>query len=45
MDKDADRYLERVVDLSTGDVIVDKNESLRSHRGFGSAKRKPDFAS
>jgi len=38
IDKDLDRYVERVVDLETGDVLIDKVERLTDHRGFGSAR-------
>lgn len=37
-DKDADIWREKVVDIQTGEILVDKNVSLREHQGFGYAK-------
>lgn len=40
LDKDADMYLERVVDPDTGEVIRHCEEPLSEHVGRGSAKAK-----
>lgn len=43
IDKENDRYRERVVDPLTGDVLRDVDERLSEHFGHGSAKpQKPD---
>lgn len=39
VDRDSDRYVERVTDLTTGAVIHECVEPLTEHRGHGSAKR------
>ena len=38
IDREGDRYRERVVDPQTGDVLRDVDEPLSKHRGHGSAK-------
>ena len=40
VDKKNDRYIEKVVDDVTGEVIVDCYEPLSQHKGHGSAKSK-----
>jgi hypothetical protein len=37
IDREADRYTERLVDGETGEVIHDVDEPLSEHRGHGSA--------
>jgi predicted RNA-binding Zn-ribbon protein involved in translation (DUF1610 family) len=39
LDRNAGTYTERIVDVETGQVIVDKKEALPQHRG-GSEKRR-----
>lgn len=41
VDREADRYTERLVDGETGEVIHDVDEPLSEHRGHGSAKGQP----
>jgi hypothetical protein len=41
IDRDNDRYFERVTDYETGEVIHLREEPLSEHRGHGSAKKKP----
>ncbi len=38
IDRDNNRYAERVVDPQTGEVLRDVDEPLTGHRGHGSAK-------
>ena len=38
IDKDKDLYMEKVVDLDSGEILVDKEEKLSEHQGHGSAK-------
>jgi hypothetical protein len=40
IDRDNDRYFERVIDYDTGEVIHKCEEPLSEHRGHGSAKPK-----
>lgn len=40
IDRDNDRYVEKVTDFETGEVIHYKEEPLSEHRGHGSAKVK-----
>jgi len=40
IDRENDRYIERIVDPETGSVVHECEESLKAHRGHGSAKRK-----
>jgi hypothetical protein len=40
VDRENDRYTERVIDGETGEVIHDVDEPLSDHRGHGSAKDK-----
>ena len=40
VDRQNDRYFERVVDPSTGEVVHYTDHRLGDHRGFGSAKEK-----
>lgn len=40
IDHDADSYVEKVVDSSTGLVLRDVAEPLSQHQGHGSARRK-----
>jgi hypothetical protein len=40
IDRDNDRYFERVTDYDTGEVIHECEEPLSEHRGHGSAKPK-----
>lgn len=42
LDRDNDRYAEKVVDPETGEVLRDVEEPLSDHRGHGSAKAKDD---
>ena len=43
IDRDVDRYFERVTDYETGEVIHECDEALTKHRGHGSAKKsKPE---
>ena len=39
IDRDGDRYTEKVVDPETGEVLRDVDEPLTQHRGRGSAKK------
>ena len=39
VDRRANRYMERVVDPQSGDVLRDVDEPLTDHRGRGSAKK------
>lgn len=39
IDRDANRYSERITDLETGEVLRDCQEPLSQHQGHGSAKR------
>lgn len=41
IDRDDDRYRERIVDGETGEIIRQVDEPLTSHTGRGSAKRDP----
>lgn len=38
LDRDNDRYVEKVVDPETGEVLRDVEEPLSEHQGHGSAK-------
>jgi hypothetical protein len=40
IDRDNDRYLERVVDPETGTVVHECEEPLSQHQGHGTPKRK-----
>ena len=40
IDHDADRYIERVVDVETGEVLRDVDEPLSSHRGGTEKQRR-----
>jgi hypothetical protein len=40
LDRDNDRYVEKVVDPETGEVLRDVEEPLSDHQGHGSAKAK-----
>jgi hypothetical protein len=40
IDRGGDRYVERVLDSKTGDVLRDCDERLTDHRGRGSAKAR-----
>jgi len=40
VDRQNDRYFERVVDPSTGEVVHCTDHRLSDHRGHGSAKEK-----
>ena len=40
VDRDADRYLEFVVDDETGDILHECEEKLSDHQGRGLAKKK-----
>lgn len=40
IDRDNDRYLEKVVDPETGEVLRDVDEPLSEHQGRGSAKKR-----
>jgi len=40
IDKDNDRYIKRVVDEDTGEVIYECDEPLSDHQGRGSAKER-----
>ncbi len=44
IDKDGDRYIEKVVDPDTGEVLHDVDEQLSGHEGHGSdkAQKTPD---
>ena len=42
IDKENDRYYERIVDPDTGDVIREVDEPLSTHQGHGSAKTLED---
>lgn len=42
LDRDNDRYAEKVVDSESGEVLRDVEEPLREHRGHGSARAKDD---
>ena len=39
VDREADRYTERIVDAA-GNVVLDVDESLSDHRGHGAARRR-----
>ncbi|MBN9492557.1 PepSY domain-containing protein [bacterium] len=39
LDRDNNRYVEKVVDPETGEVLRDVEEPLSDHRGHGSAKQ------
>jgi uncharacterized protein (DUF1684 family) len=39
VDREADRYTERIVD-ATGNVVRDVDEPLTDHRGHGAARRR-----
>lgn len=41
IDRENDRYIERVIDPKTGAVIHECEEPLSQHQGHGKAKRKP----
>ncbi len=41
LDRDNDRYAEKVVDPETGEVLRDVEEPLSEHQGRGSAKARP----
>jgi len=41
IDRESDRYVERVADPDTGEVLRDVDEPLSAHRGHGSAKTEP----
>ncbi len=41
IDRENDRYEERVVDPETGDAIHEADEPLTHHRGHGAARRPP----
>ncbi|MGE4057163.1 MAG: hypothetical protein AB7F99_20440 [Vicinamibacterales bacterium] len=46
LDRDNDRYVEKVIDPATGDVLRDVEEPLSEHQGHGSAKfRDPTVGS
>jgi hypothetical protein len=40
VDRDGNRYTERITDLETGDAIRDVDEPLDQHRGHGDARPK-----
>lgn len=40
IDKDANRYFEKVTDPDTGQVLHECNEPLSEHRGHGSDKKE-----
>jgi len=42
IDRDNDRYYERIIEVGTGRVIRHVDEPLSEHRGRGSAKRNSD---
>lgn len=42
IDKYNDKYIERVTDLETGEVVHEKKEPLSNHFGHGTAKFKKD---
>ena len=42
IDRDNDRYVERIVDSKTAAVIHECKEPLSRHRGHGTAKRRRD---
>ena len=41
IDKHQNFYKEKVVDLESGEILVDKEEKLSQHQGHGSAKERP----
>ena len=41
IDRENDRYKERIVNLQTGEVLRDVDEPLSNHTGRGSARPKP----
>lgn len=41
IDRENDRYRERVVDPETGEVLHEADEPLSEHQGYGSDKRRP----
>lgn len=42
IDREEDRYVERITDPETGQAIKEVEEPLREHRRHGSDKRRPD---
>jgi len=42
IDKDNDRYFEKIVDPVTGEIVHLCDEALSAHWGHGSAKKKKD---
>lgn len=40
IDKDDDKYVEKVTDVDTGEIVHECCERLRDHQGHGSAKFK-----
>ena len=42
VDREGDRYTERVVDGETGETIHEVDEPLSEHRGHGGAKQRDD---
>lgn len=40
IDRRGNRYVKKVEDPNTGEIVRDVDEPLTQHRGFGSAKRK-----
>lgn len=40
IDRDSDRYVEKITDYETGEVIHHCEEALSQHQGHGDAKRK-----
>lgn len=40
IDRDGDRYFERITDAATREVVREVNEPLTKHQGRGKAKRK-----
>jgi hypothetical protein len=40
IDRDNDRYSERVTDYESGEIIHQADEPLSKHQGHGSAKKK-----
>jgi hypothetical protein len=41
IDRDGDKYVERITDLQTGEILHECVEPLSNHRGHGTAKPKP----
>jgi hypothetical protein len=42
IDRDNDKYYEKITDYETGEVIHEKREALSAHKNHGSAKLKKD---